>query len=294
MYTKNTDEITRQYFDSILISTRYLDSDIPDISTNLFGRVFDTPVTTAALSHLHKICDNAMVEFAKGAKDAGALHFYGMGSDEELESIIESGASTVKIIKPHEDDDEIFRRIEHAKKAGAFALGMDIDHSISSDGGYDVCMGLKMHTKTSGQIAEYVKASGDTPFIVKGVLSIEDAVKSLEAGAAAIVISHHHGIMDYMTPPLMMLPEIAREVGGQMKIFVDCGIESGADVFKCLALGADAVSVGRALMDPLAKGSQGVTGKINSINSELKMIMARTGAKSIKEIDSSVLRFRQF
>ena len=294
MFTKNSDEITRQYFDSIMISTRYLDSDIPDISTEFFGKSFSTPVTTAALSHLHKICDNAMVEFALGAKNADALHFYGMGSDEELESILETGASTVKIIKPHEDDDEIFRRIEHAKRTGAFAIGMDIDHCVSPDGGYDVVMGLKMHTKTTGQISEYVKACGNIPFIVKGVLSLEDAVKSLEAGASGIVVSHHHGMMDYMTPPLLMLPEIVREVGYSMKIFVDCCIESGFDAYKCLALGADGVSVGRALMDPLKDGALGVTEKINKINNELRMIMARTGARTVKDIEPSTLRFRNF
>lgn len=293
-YSKKSDEITREYFDSILISTRYLDSDLPDLSTELFGERFETPVTTAALSHLHKVCEDGMVEFAKGAFNAGAMHFYGMGEDEELERVINTGAKTAKIIKPHADDKEVFRRIEHAKKAGAFAVGMDIDHAISWEGKYDCVLGLDMRPKTTEQIKEYVQAAGDTPFIVKGVLSACDAEKVVKAGAKGIVVSHHHGIMDYMTPPLMMLPEIKEAVGNQAKIFIDCGIESGADVFKCLALGADAVSVGRALMGPLEKGNTGVTDTIKRINSELTVIMARTGAKSIKEIDSSVLRYRSF
>lgn len=292
-YAKKSDEITREYFDSILITPRYLDSDLPDAGMDLWGAHFDTPVMTAALSHLHKICDNAMVEFAKGARDSGALHFYGMGEDEELENIVGSGAKTVKIIKPHESDDEVFRRIEHAVCKGAFAVGMDIDHSFSWDGKYDNVMGLPMKPKTTDQLKEFVKAS-KVPFVVKGVLSVEDAEKSVEAGASAILVSHHHGMMDYMVPPLMVLPEIVKAVEGQAKIFVDCGIESGADVFKCLALGADAVGVGRALMGPLAEGSKGVTETINRINTELKVIMARTGAKTLKDIDPSVLRFRNF
>lgn len=293
-YAKKSDEITREYFDSILISTRYLDSDLPNLQTNIFGTEFDTPVTTAALSHLTNVCEDGMAEFARGALNAGAMHFYGMGEDEELERVMATGAMTAKIIKPHADDKEVFRRIEHAKKAGAFAVGMDIDHAISWEGKYDSVFGLDMRPKSTEQLKEYVKAAGDTPFIVKGVLSAEDAVKSVEAGAKGIVVSHHHGIMDYMTPPLMMLPEIVKAVDKQVTVFVDCGIESGADVFKCLALGADAVSVGRALMGPLEKGSKGVTETINRINSELKVIMARTGAKSIKEIDPSVLRYRNF
>lgn len=291
--TSKTDEITREYLNSILITPRYLDSELPDTSVSFFGRTYKTPIMTAALSHLHNICDDGMVEFAKGALGAGALHFVGMGEDNELERIINTGADTVKIIKPHRDDDEIFRRIKHANDNGAVAVGMDIDHAVSWNGDYDNIFGLPMHTKTTAQLTEYVKASG-VPFILKGVLSAADAEKAVKAGVAAVLVSHHHGMMDCMVPPLMMLPEIVKAVDGQALIFVDCGIECGLDVFKALALGADGVGIGRNLMDPLKAGSSGVTERINAINRELMTVMARTGAKSIKEIDPSVLRFRNF
>lgn len=292
-YPKKADEITRDYFDSILIQTRYIDTALPSTDIEMFGEKFDTPIMTAALSHLHKICDNAMCEFAIGAKEAGALNFVGMTEYDELENILKTGAKTVKIVKPHADDDEVFKKLEHAKENGAFAVGMDIDHAISWDGKYDVCMGLPMRPKTISQMESFVKAT-ELPFVVKGVLSAEDAEKSVKAGAKAVLVSHHHGMMDYMVPPLMVLPEIVKAVDGQAKIIVDCGIESGLDVFKALALGADAVGVGRALMDPLKDGAKGVTAKINAMNAELKAVMARTGAKSINEIDPTVLRFRYF
>lgn len=293
IYTSKTDEITRQYFDSIMFTPRYLDSDLADTTTELFGRTFDTPITTAALSHLHKICDNALYEFARGAKLAGAVHFYGMSEEDELDTMLSAGAATIKVIKPHLDDEVIFRKIKHAVDGGAFGVGMDIDHAIAWNGGYDNVLGLPMHTKTTAQLASYVKAAG-IPFVVKGVLSIADAVKSAEAGAAGIIVSHHHGMMDSMVPPLMMLPEIKKELGDRVKIFVDCGFERGLDVFKALALGADAVCIGRALMDPLKQKGEGVAEKINEMNRELKAAMARTGARTIKEIDPSVLRFRSF
>lgn len=292
MSTK-TDDITREYFDSLLITPRYLDSDLPTLSMELWGKTFETPIMTAALSHLHNICENAMCEFALGAKNAGAVHFVGMGEDEELDEILATGADTVKIVKPHMDEEIIYGKIERAVKGGAFAVGMDIDHAISYQGEYDNVFGLQMRPKSSSQIEEYVKAAG-IPFVVKGVLSASDAEKSVKAGAAAVLVSHHHGIMECMTPPLMMLPEIVEAVDGEAKIFVDCGFESGMDVFKALALGADAVCVGRALMGPLERKAQGVTEKINQMNSELKMIMARTGARNIKEIDKSVIRYRNF
>lgn len=292
-FTAKTDEITREYFDSILISTRYLDTDLASTETEIFGEKFKTPIMTAALSHLHDICDGAMTEIAKGAKDAGAVHFVGMGEDDELEDIINTGAKTVKIIKPHERDEEVYRKIKHAVGAGAFAVGMDIDHAISWDGKYDVVCGLPMRPKTFSQLSEYVKVS-ERPFVVKGVLSPEDAYKCVDAGAAGIIVSHHHALMDYMVPPLMILPEIVKAVDGRAKIFLDCGVERGADVYKALALGADAVCVGRALMGPLKGGAAPVTEAINAMNRELSVIMARTGATSIDRIDSSCLRYRKF
>lgn len=291
--TAKTDEITREYFDSMLITPRYLDSDLPDLSIEMFGRTYKTPIMTAALSHLHNTCENGMVEFAKGAKEMGALHFVGMGEDKELEDIIASGADTVKIVKPHADDAEVFRKIEHAVKNGAVAVGMDIDHAISWNGEYDNVFGLPMRPKTTAQLAEYVKAAG-VPFIVKGVLSAADAEKCVEAGAAAVLVSHHHGIMNCMVPPLFILPEIVAAVNGQAKIIVDCGIESGMDVFKALALGADGVGVGRNLMGPLKDGAKGVAARIDEMNRELITVMARTGAKTVAEIDPSVIRYRSF
>lgn len=289
----DSNKITREYLDSILMETRYIDSDLPSTKMSLWGEEFDTPVMTAALSHLHDICDNGMAQFGEGARLSGAVHFVGMGEDDELEGILATGAKTVKIIKPHENNETIFHKIEHAVKNGAFAVGMDIDHAYGAAGAYDVVCGLPMKSKSLAEMKEFVSAAG-VPFVVKGVLSVHDAKMSLEAGAKAVIVSHHHGIMPYSIPPLMVLPEIKKAVGKDMKIFVDCGFESGVDIFKALALGADAVCVGRELMGPLKDGALGVSKRINEITNELASIMARTGAKSLSEIDGSVLHFRKF
>ena len=289
----DSNKITREYFDSLLVETRYIDAELPSTSMSIFGETFDTPVMTAALSHLHDICPDAMAEFARGAKAANAVCFVGMGEDEELESMTATGARVVKIIKPHEDNAVVFHKIEHAVKNGCMAVGMDIDHAFSGHGGYDVVCGLPMKPKSLSEMKEFVSAA-KVPFVVKGVLSVSDAVKSVEAGAKAILVSHHHGIMPYSVPPLMVLPDIVKAVGGSVKIIVDCGIESGMDVFKCIALGADAVCVGRALMGPLKGGSAEMAKKINDITGELKAVMARTGARDIDTIDPSVIHARRF
>ena len=291
-YTSNPDQITRDYFDSLLLETRYIDSDIPSTRMTLFGEEFDTPIMTAALSHLHNP-EDGMAVYAKGAALAGAAHWVGMGSDEELEGILATGARSIKIIKPHADNREVFRKIEHAVSAGCFAVGMDTDHAFNSDGGYDDVFGLPMRPKSASELAEFVQAAR-VPFIVKGVLSPRDAEKCVKAGCAGLVVSHHHGMVQYSVPPLMVLPEIVSAVGGEIPVFVDCGIMSGMDAYKCLALGAKAVSVGRHLMPLLKDGADAVAARISEMTAELAGIMARTGVKSLDEMDPTVIHRRTF
>ena len=293
-YTANSDKITRDFFDSLLIEPRYIDSDLPSTKLELYGKTFDTPIMTAALSHLGNTAKNGMIIYAQAAAQANAVHWVGMGEDKELEDICATGAATIKIIKPHADNNEVFRKIEHTKIAGCFAVGMDIDHAFNGNGDYDNVLGLPMKSKSTEELADFVKAAGDTPFILKGVLSTKDAEKCLKAGCRGIQLSHHHGIMSYAVPPLMMLSEILQVTRGEIPVFVDCGIESGMDVYKCLALGATAVSVGRHLMPLLKEGADKTAGRIKEMTGELAATMDRTGVKDLKSFDPTVIHQRNF
>lgn len=288
----DSDQITRDYFDSLLLEMRHLDGVMPDTTFRLYGETFTTPIMMAALSHLNNIHDKGMAEIAKGAALAGAVNWAGMGEKDELEEITATGARTIKIIKPYADNDMIFDRIAHAEKCGVMAVGMDVDHAFNGKGEYDKVLGYDMAPKSMEEIRSFVEATS-LPFVVKGVLSSQDAYKCLKAGAKGIVVSHHHGIMDYAVPPLMILPEIVKVIEGQIPIFVDCGILSGMDAFKALALGATAVSAGRVIMKPLGeKGACGVRDHILQMNAELKGVMARTGCADLSQIDSSVIWHR--
>ena len=281
--------VTRAYFDSLFVELRQLDSGIPDTSLTLFGERFETPVMMAALSHLNSCHEDGMAEMARGARQAGSVNWAGMGDNAELGRILDTGARTIKIVKPYADEEKIFSRIRFAEEHGCMAVGMDIDHSFGGDGRFDVVLGEEMNAKSLDDLKRYI-ASTRLPFVVKGVLSVRDAVKCADAGAKAIVISHHHGIMKYALPPLYMLPSIKNAVGNSVKIFVDCGVESGYDAFKALALGADAVCAGRVVMGPLKEnGAQGVADTVRRMTDELRQMMARTGAKTIGEIDPGVI-----
>ena len=292
-FTSNSDKITRDYFDSLLIETRYLDAVLPTTEMTLFGETFRTPIMTAALSHLHNSAQNGMKIYAQAAAQSGAVHWIGMGSDEELEEIVATGARTIKIIKPHADNREVLRKIEHAVKTGCIAVGMDIDHAFNSEGGYDNVFGLPMKAKSTEELAEFVQAAG-VPFIAKGVLSPHDAEKCLKAGCAGIVVSHHHGMIQYAVPPLMVLQDIISVTDDSIPVFVDCGIESGMDAYKCLALGAKAVSVGRHLMPLLKNGADAIAQRINDMTAELAGVMARTGVSALDKMDATIIHRRTF
>ena len=293
IFTSDSDRITRNYFDSLLIETRYIDSAVPDSSMGLFGETFRTPVMTAALSHLDGTAQGGMYTYAKGAEIAGALHWVGMGSPAELERIIDTGAKTVKIVKPMENEDAIFMELEHAEKSGCIAVGMDIDHAFSSDGKCDNVMGIPMKPVSMEALKKYI-GSVNIPFIIKGVTSPADAIKARSAGAAGLVVSHHHGMVGYSVPPLMVLPEIIKATEGSIPIFADCGFESGMDIYKALALGAKEVSVGRYLMPLLHEGPDAVAAKIKEMDAELRGVMARTGVKDLSSFDPAVIHHTFF
>lgn len=291
--TGSSDHITRAYLDSLLLEVRHLDSVMPDTGMELFGHHFDTPVMTAALSHLHNTCENGMAEFARGAAMANAVCFSGMGPREELEGMIDTGAKVVKIIKTYQDRDSIYDKIRHAESYGALAVGMDIDHAFSHNG-YDCIEGMEMRPLSTDELKDFVKSTR-LPFVIKGVLSVQDALKCKEAGVKGIVVSHHNGRLQYSLPPLMVLPEIMQAVGNSMEVFVDCSLESGIDVYKCLALGAKACCIGRPLMKRLGeKGAEGVREGIEEITRDLRYTMAMTCAKDLGSIDPSVMRMGSF
>ncbi|MDR1539436.1 MAG: alpha-hydroxy-acid oxidizing protein [Clostridiales bacterium] len=285
----DTSKITRDYFDSLLLEMRHIDAVKPTTETVIYGEKFSSPIMTAALSHLDKVRPNGTVLMAQGAYASKSAMWIGMGDEEELEAIIETGAKTIKIIKPYADNDVILKKIEHAEKSGALAVGIDIDHAFGSISEWDYILGLRMSPKSFDEIKSFVNAT-KLPFIIKGVLSLQDALKCLEAGVNGIVVSHHHGMVDYALPPLMILPKIAKAVGGKFPIFVDCCFERGLDVFKALALGATAVSVGRALMKPLKDdGADGVQKYIEEMKHELQWAMAVTCSKNPSSIDPTIL-----
>ena len=293
-YTRISDanEITARYMDSILITERLIDSVVADTSVELFGQTFSSPVMTPAFSHLMQFKGRELTgleEYSIATKNLNLLNFVGMMENDLFAKVAATGAKTVRIVKPYADNGKVRDQMQFAEEAGAFGIGMDIDHIFGPEG-LDIVIGEQMAVQTSDMIRSYIEST-KLPFFIKGVLSVEDAVKSAELGAKAIIVSHHHGRLPYAVPPLQILPKIKEALAGKdVKIIVDCGISSGADVFKCLALGADAAAVGRSMIPDLEnEGTEGVEKFFTNINKELRYIMSFTGNAKVSDIDASCL-----
>lgn len=284
----------RSYLDSIHVEMRVIDAVEPSLKTIIFGEEFDSPIMMPAFSHLNKVLKNGkkpMLEYAKAARDLHTVNWVGMEPDEEYAEIAAEGARTVRIIKPFADHEMILDQIRFAIEHGAIAVGVDIDHVPGTNGRYDIVDGLPLGPVLLSDLKEYVKAAGNTPFIAKGVLSVQDALKCKDAGCAGIVISHHHGRIPFGVAPLMVLPKIKAALAGSgISLFVDCGIDTGYDAYKALALGADAVSVGRGILKPLLQeGAEGVRETIGKMNEQLSELMMYTCVKDTRSFDASVL-----
>ncbi len=293
-YTRISDanEITARYMDSILIKESLIDSVVADTSTELFGETFASPVLTPAFSHLMQFKGRELTgleEYSTAAKNMNILNFVGMMENDLFQKIINTGAKTVRIVKPYADNGKVRDQMMFAEETGAFGIGMDIDHIFGNEG-LDVVIGEKMAVQTSDMIRSYIEST-KLPFFIKGVLSPEEAVKCADLGAKAIIVSHHHGRLPYAVPPMMVLPEIREVLAGRdVKIIVDCGISSGADVYKCLALGADAAAVGRSMLPSLEEGGiEGMTKFLAGITNELRFVMSCTGFARVCDIDDRFL-----
>lgn len=285
--------INRRYLDSLLVEMRVIDSVKPCLTTRIFGREFSSPIMMPAFSHLNKVGKNGrkpMEEYALAAKQLGLLNWVGMEPDGEYAGIAAVDAPTVRIIKPFADHDIILEQIDFAVKHGAIAVGVDIDHIANKDGGYDVVDGHPLGPVMLADLKDYVKAAR-VPFVAKGVLSVNDALKARDAGCRAVLVSHHHGRIPFGIPPTAVLPQIKDALQGSgMMIFCDCGIDTGYDAYKALALGADAVAVGRGILAPLLKeGTEGVVRKIRQMNEQLSELMLYTGIKDTASFDSSII-----
>lgn len=265
----------------------------PDTSLELFGQkfrfpFFAGPVGAVTMHYSDKYNDQSYNNIlVKACAEGGIAAFTGDGLDANVmkvacEAIAACKGMGVPTVKPW-NQDTVAEKMEMVKASGSFAVAMDIDAA-----GLPFLKGMNppAGSKTVEQLSEIAKMAGK-PFIIKGVMTVKGALKAKEAGAAAIVVSNHGGrVLDQCPATAEVLPAIVEALKGSgVKILVDGGIRSGVDVFKALALGADAVIIARPFVSAVYGGAEeGVKLYIDKIGGELADTMSMCGAKTLADI----------
>jgi isopentenyl diphosphate isomerase/L-lactate dehydrogenase-like FMN-dependent dehydrogenase len=151
-------------------------------------------------------------------------------------------------------------------------------------------MGRPVSPKPLEKLTEIIRRTG-TRFILKGIMTPDEAELAVAAGADAIVVSNHGGrVLDHAPGTAAVLPGIADRVKGKITILADGGVRTGADVLKMLALGADAVMVGRPFAIAAVGGLQaGVETYIDTLMADLKQTMVLTGTRAASSVDRKIL-----
>ena len=268
-----------------------------DTSYDFFGKqvrlpVFAAPVGAMQLHYGDKYDDLTYNDILVTAcAQAGIAAFTGDGTNP---AVIEAAAEALKknhgcgvpTVKPW-NMELIREKLALVKAADPIAVAMDIDAA-----GLPFLKNLTppAGSKTVAELREVSQAAGK-PFILKGIMTVSGAKKALEAGASGIVVSNHGGrVLDQCPATAEVLPAIADAVGGRMTILVDGGIRTGMDVFKALALGADAVLIGRPFVNMVyGGGAEGVQVYVDKLRSELADTMAMCGAHRLSDITRSMI-----
>ena len=271
----------------------------PDVSFDLFGRRFSAPIFVAPLGAVdmhygpkyNDLSYNAAL--IRAAVDCGILAFTGDGVNHDImrdairASAESVGGLSIPTIKPWSSE-VVFDKLDMLVKNDIFAAAMDVDAAglpfLKKIGG-------NAGSKTVPEMREIIERAG-RPFIIKGIMTVAGAKNAVEAGAAGIIVSNHGGRVQGGVPATAeVLGEIADAVKGQTVIFVDGGIRSGVDVFRAIALGADAVLVGRPFATMMyGAGGDGVKVLLDKLVGELKGTMGMCGAASLADISRKMIR----
>lgn len=270
----------------------------PSTEFTLFGKTYRTPILAAPMTGAEYNCGQGLTEadfvmaIVQGAEAAGSLGWIGDAAnlalfEAGLAAARASQKGVVAIIKPRDELSEIVLRFRAAEEAGAVALGVDLD------GAGLVTMRLQgqpVGPKTLAQL-KTIRAQTQLPFIVKGIMTVDEAKMCCEAGADCIVVSNHGGrVLDGCPGGADVLPEIAYALDGQIPILADGCVRSGVDALKLMALGANGVLVGRPLCwGAYGGGSQGVATVLQTYTQQLYQAMIMTGCPDLASIDGKIL-----
>lgn len=288
-----------------------------DLRTELLGAELSSPFVVAPMAFHSLATDEGECATVAGAAQAGCLTVVSTRASRLLEDI-GSAATGPWWFQAYVMRDRALTHalVQRAAKAGARAIVLTVDtpyvgrkakvagvrFGVPEDQ-FLINMTQHLPAGSAGReaaeqdpamapemISRLAEVSG-LPVVVKGVLRGDDAVRCVEAGAAAVVVSTHGGRqLDRVVPTPLALPEVVAAVGGQVPVLVDGGVRSGTDALIALALGADAVLVGRPVLWALAAGgAAGVTALLDGLSADLSHVLGLAGAARLSDLQDSMV-----
>ncbi|KAH7656467.1 Alpha-hydroxy acid dehydrogenase FMN-dependent protein [Dioscorea alata] len=305
-------------FQRILFRPRILiDVSKIDMSTCLLGFKMAAPIMVAPTGLLKLANHEAEVAVARAAAACNAIMVLSSSSNYTIEKVA-SSCDAVRFFQLfiYKQRDVCITLVKRAESNGFKAIVLTVDTprlgrrevdiknkfvipkfanlegllsaNVKSKGGSDLeaFASATLDDSASWKDIEWLRSITKLPILLKGILTAEDARKAVEARVAGIIVSNHGARqLDYAPASISALEEVVRAVSGAVPIILDGGIRRGTDVFKALALGANAVMIGRPIVYGLAaKGENGVRRVIEMLQNELELTMALNGCPGLKDI----------
>lgn len=312
----------RQAMDRWILRHRVLvDVSRRDLSTTVLGERLSMPVAVAPTAFHRLAHADGELATVRAAGAAGTLFILSTLSNTAVEEVVAAASGPVWFqVYCYKDRGATKALLERAREAGARALVLTVDtpllgrrerdvrnrfhlpeglavENLTARGLGDVPTAL-MDSGLAAYVAtlldqsltwkdlEWMVATAGLPVLVKGVVRGDDAERAVQSGAAGIVVSNHGGRqLDASPATLDALPEVAEAVAGRAEVLVDGGFRRGVDILKALALGANAVLIGRPVLWGLAvAGEEGVRSVLEMLRAELDLAMALCGCPTLADV----------
>lgn len=322
------DEITlrenRVAFDRILLKPRVL-CDVSKISTELtlFGQKFASPILLAPAAYHRLYHAEGEIATVRGAAAASAGVVISSFATIAIEEITKSATSLKPWFQLYVNPDRKFTQalVERAEAAGCSTICLTVDTPVLGcryrERDFKLPEGIECpnvaavakeavaaHRPTRERIysnvfdpglswndVAWLRSITKQSVVLKGILNPDDAARAVDAGTDGIIVSNHGGRnLDTVPAAIDALPRVAERVGNRIPVLMDGGIRRGTDVLKAVALGAQAVLIGRPYLYGLAlAGAAGVAHVVEVLRAEFEMAMALAGRTSLAEVDRGVL-----
>jgi 4-hydroxymandelate oxidase len=312
----------RRAFERWLLRPRILnDVSEVDLTTEVLGHEVTFPILLAPTALQRMAHRDGELASARAAATAGTLMILSTISTYSLEEVAATGVSRWFQLYVHRDRGLTQELVARAAAAGYGAIVLTVDapflgrryrdernrfslppgtslanlqevqvpHAEGSD--LFAYFTSELDPALSWRDVEWLRSLSPLPLALKGIMTPEDAVQGVNAGAVAIVVSNHGGRqLDGVAASIDVLPEVAEAVDGRAEVLMDGGIRRGVDVLKALALGARAVLIGRPYLWGLAvDGEAGVARILELLRQELTLAMALSGCAAVKSVDRSAV-----